>query len=96
MDLMLKQHVNYFIMSAASRNTERVDAEQVTYWRICATLDKAESEFFEIIGVFPQKSSKIRSLAFQAKFLQHHSGPLVLLASLASSWKVVVIRMNFY
>ena len=46
MDLMLKQHVNYFIMSAASRNTERVDAEQVTYWRICATLDKAESEFF--------------------------------------------------
>ena len=46
MNLMLKQNVNNFIVSTPSRNTERVDAEQVTYWRICATLDKAESEFF--------------------------------------------------
>ena len=41
MNLMLKQRVNYFIMSAASRNSERVNAKQITNWRICAASDKA-------------------------------------------------------
>ena len=44
MNLMLKQRVDYFIMSAASRNSERIDAKQITNWRICAASDKAGKE----------------------------------------------------
>ena len=65
MDLMFKQNVNYFIVSAASRNTQRIDAKQVTNWRICAALDKAG----EKSDNFAENASKIRRPALSSRIL---------------------------